>query len=96
MTGFKAISELYEAGEVLNTRDEKTHSRFVEAIHSVGEWQGVHRISTLSSTIWRYEHDGQWYICKQSSDECKSLENSSETTEEETQFVDFNEALNLF
>jgi CRISPR-associated protein Csy2 len=96
MTGFKAISELYEAGEVLNTRDEKTPSRFVEAIHSVGEWQGVHRISSLSNTIWRYEHDGQWYLCKQSSDESKSHENSSEMIEEETQFVNFNEALNLF
>jgi len=96
MTGFKAISELYEDGEVLNTRDEKTPSRFVEAIHSVGEWQGVHRVSTLSNTIWRYEHDGQWYLCKQSNDESKSLENSSETIEEETQFVNFNEALNLF
>ena len=96
MTGFKAISELYEAGEVLNTRDEKTPSRFVEAIHSVGEWQGVHRISTLSNTIWRYVHDDQWYLCKQSSDESTSLESSSETIEEETQFVNFNEALNLF
>lgn len=96
MTGFKAISELYEAGEVLNTRDEETPSRFVEAIHSVGEWQGAHRISALENTIWRYQHDGQWYLCKQSNDERKSLENSSETIEEETQFVNFNEALNLF
>ena len=65
MTGYKAISELYEAGEVLNTRDETTPSRFVEAIHSVGEWKGMHSIQSISDVIWRYHNDNEWYLCRQ-------------------------------
>jgi CRISPR-associated protein Csy2 len=65
MTGYKAISKLYDSGEVLNTRDETTPSRFVEAIHSIGEWKGVHSIKDLDDITWRYQHDDQWYFCKQ-------------------------------
>ena len=65
MTGYKAISDLYEPGEVLNTRDEFTSSRFVEATHSIGEWKGIHSIKQLSVIIWRYQYDDQWYLCKQ-------------------------------
>lgn len=66
MTGYKAISDLYNPGEVLNTRDELTPSRFVEAIHSIGEWKGMHCIKDIEDIIWRYQHDDQWYFCKQS------------------------------
>jgi len=97
MTGYKAISELYEPGQVLNTRDETIPSRFVEAIHSVGEWKGMHSTKTIENIIWRYQHDDQWYLCKQNSNTAVS-----ETTDirdkdvEQTETLNFNEALNLF
>ena len=65
MTGYKAISEIYEPDEILNTRDINTPALFVEAIHSVGEWKGAHSISSIANVIWRYQHDGQWYLCTQ-------------------------------
>lgn len=65
MTGYKAISELYDAGKVLNVRETTTPTRFVEAIHSVGEWKGAHLIASIDNIIWRYVHDEQWYCCAQ-------------------------------
>lgn len=92
MTGYKAISELYDPGVVLNTRDEVTPSRFVEAIHSIGEWQGMHSTKVIKDIIWRYQQDDQWYLCKQSNDST-----DEKTTEaEQTQTINFNDALNLF
>jgi len=95
MTGYKAISELYEAGEVLSTRDEITPSRFVEAVHSVGEWQGMHRTQRISDIIWRYQQDGQWYLCQQN-----IISTTTTNTEEEAVEpifeINLNQALNLF
>ena len=87
MTGYKAISKLYEPGEVLNTRDEITPSRFVEAVHSIGEWKGMHSLDDVEEIIWRYEYYDQWYLCKQ---------NCIITSKEKNQTLNFNEALNLF
>lgn len=42
--GYKAISPVYPAGEVANTRDSTTPVCFVEAAHSIGEWRSLHRI----------------------------------------------------
>ena len=97
MTGYKAISELYEPGQVLNTRDETTPSRFVEAIHSVGEWKGMHSTKDISAIIWRYHHDNQWYICKQNDNELldKTIDRKNNEIEE-TQTINLNDALNLF
>ncbi len=69
MTGYKAISSLYPAGEVKNTRDNETPVCFVEAVHSVGEWKSVHRIKSieeLNSCLWHYHYEENWYLCKQS------------------------------
>lgn len=100
MTGFKAISELYDAGQVLNTRDEVTPSRFVEAIHSVGEWKGMHSTKNVLDIIWRYQHDNeydQWYICEQNNNasEDKAVDSENNKTEE-IQTINLNDALNLF
>ena len=66
MTGYKNISDLNEKGKVANVRDETVPACFVEAVHSVGEWQGVHRINQLSDYIWQYDTSKQgWYLCKQ-------------------------------
>jgi CRISPR-associated protein Csy2 len=94
-TGYKAISELYEAGAVLNTRDETTPSRFVEAIHSIGEWKGMHSTKAITDIIWRYQQDDQWYLCKQHDNSTVNDAADEKTTEAE-QTLNFNDALNLF
>ena len=97
MTGYKAISNLYAPGEVKNTRDETTHSRFVEAIHSVGEWKGMHNTKDVATIIWRYKHDEQWYLCEQNNSEPVVKTIASKSNEvKEAQTIKLNEALNLF
>ncbi len=91
MTGYKSISELYKPGEVLNTRDESTPSRFVEAIHSIGEWKGMYGIKDLDDIIWRYQHNDQWYFCKQNNK--PKIENASEV--EDTPTKELNDVLNV-
>jgi len=68
MVGYKAISPVYKNHEVANTRDNETDVCFVEAVHSIGEWQGVHRIrddETLKQSMWQYHYENYWYLCKQ-------------------------------
>jgi len=97
MTGYKAISEVYKPGEVKNTRDETTSVCFVEAIHSIGEWKGMHSTKDISAIIWRYHHDDQWYICKQNDDALVDGNIDSKNNEiEKTQTINLNDALNLF
>lgn len=63
--GYKAISPVYPAGEVANTRDSTTPVCFVEAAHSIGEWRSLHRIQQVSDMLWHYRHDQDWYLCHQ-------------------------------
>lgn len=68
MTGYKAISEIHDNKEIENTRDNETPVCFVESVHSVGEWQSVHRIKSadeLSHCLWHYHYENDWYLCKQ-------------------------------
>ncbi len=70
MTGYKAISQLYENNEVDNTRDNETPICFVESVHSIGEWLSVHRLKNaqaISDSIWHYHHEENWYLCQQTS-----------------------------
>lgn len=103
MTGYKAISELYEPETVLNTRynptdESTTKTCFVEAVHSVGEWKGVHSMKNISDTIWRYQQDGQWYLCQQTSAPHKEQESdlSDKSNQNSEQTLAMNEALNKF
>jgi CRISPR-associated protein Csy2 len=97
MTGYKAISDLYDPGTVSNTRDEITSSRFVEAIHSIAEWKGMHSLKSIDDVIWRYQYDDQWYLCKQnSSSTINEVVDQQILKTEQTQTLNFNEALNLF
>lgn len=89
MTGYKAISTVYPAGEVKNTRDTETPVCFVEAVHSVGEWQGVHRIKdieALNACLWRYHDEQDWYLCKQQAYLPTDLPISASETESELDF----------
>ncbi|MBC8211509.1 MAG: type I-F CRISPR-associated protein Csy2 [Gammaproteobacteria bacterium] len=90
MTGYKAISQVYPAGEVANTRDAETPSRFVEAVHTIGEWKSMHRITNINEIIWRYQPDNDWYLCTQETTK-KSSQQTSLSEESET--LDFQTAL---
>lgn len=75
MVGYKAISKVYKNDEVANTRDHETDVCFVEAVHSIGEWQGVHRIrdgEALKQSLWHYDYQKYWYLCKQAISERKT------------------------
>ncbi len=63
--GYKAISPVYPAGEVSNTRDGITPVCFVEAAHSIGEWRSLHRIQQISDMLWYHRHEQDWYLCQQ-------------------------------
>lgn len=68
VTGYKAISKVYENNEIANTRDDKTQVCFVEAAHSVGEWRGINRFNKAEdfvNAIWSYHYEENWYLCKQ-------------------------------
>lgn len=65
MSGYRAISDIYPVGEVENTRDNKTKTCFVEAVHSIAQWQGAHRLSDVSDSIWKYDFNDGYYLCKQ-------------------------------
>ena len=99
MTGYKAISETYDLNDVENIRAKSTDDAekvcYVEAIHSVGEWKGVHSIKNITDVIWHYQHDDQWYLCQQNSK--KPLdEKSTDTLETKKQTFNLTEALNQF
>jgi CRISPR-associated protein Csy2 len=97
MTGYKAISELYAPNVVKNTRDEITPSRFVEAIHSIGEWKSMHNTQDIADTIWRYKHEEQWYLCEQKANAVSgdAVNNKYDLIEKNT-LLNLNKALNLF
>ncbi len=85
MVGYKAISPVYSNSEVANTRDNETDVCFVEAVHSIGEWQGIHRIKSeqeLAQTLWRYHYEKNWYLCKQVSEPTQAKETETETETE--------------
>ncbi len=63
MTGYRAISPLYPAGEVINTRDTSTPFRFAEPIYGLGEWRGLHRIRELNELFWQYDNHDDEYRC---------------------------------
>lgn len=70
MTGYKAISKRYATGEIADLRvteddDSVTGCCFVEAVHSIAEWKGLHRVKNISQMIWKYHHDDEWYLCAQ-------------------------------
>ena len=90
MTGYKAISKIYSVGEVANTRDAETPTRFVEAVHTIGEWKSMHRITNINEIIWRYQPDNDWYLCTQETTPKPSQQTS---LSEESETLDFQTAL---
>jgi CRISPR-associated protein Csy2 len=79
MTGYKAISQVYDNNDIANTRDSETPVCFVEAAHSIGEWRGVNNfrsVEDIASCLWHYEYEEHWYLCKQ-----KNATKQPETTD---------------
>jgi len=62
-TGFRAISDVYEAGGVTNTRDTQVPFCFVEAAYGIGEWQSPHRLQSIQQALWHYQYKEGWYLC---------------------------------
>jgi len=50
--GYAALSPLYPAGAVRSSRDTMTPFRFVEALHSIGEWVAPHRLTDVDQLLW--------------------------------------------
>ncbi|SFM17924.1 type I-F CRISPR-associated protein Csy2 [Nitrosomonas communis] len=96
--GYKAISPVYQPGEVANTRDAITPVCFVEAAHSIGEWRSLHRIQGLADMLWHYHYEQYWYLCRQGElaqvspkSSLTELESRAEVDDDfEDDFFDFN------
>jgi CRISPR-associated protein Csy2 len=63
--GYRGISPL---GSALNTRDTTTPHRFAESVISLGEFVLPTRLDHISDAIWRYENQGDYYLCHQKND----------------------------
>lgn len=66
-TGYRAISPLYPAGQVANTRDSQAPFAFVESVYGIGEWCSPHRLDSIEQLFWRYHYESGWYLCKNNS-----------------------------
>ena len=83
MTGYKAISQVYDNQDIANTRDSETPVCFVEATHSVGEWRGVNNFinaQDIANCLWYYKYQEHWYLCKQRPREASSQDVIAEET----------------
>jgi len=63
-TGFHAISPVADA---LGTRDPATPHRFAESVVTLGEFVLASRIESLADVVWKYQVDGDLYVCVQKS-----------------------------
>lgn len=63
--GYSALSPLYAAGEVANTRDDSTPFRFVESLYSLGQWLSPHRLEHFEALLWhaQAEPENGLYRC---------------------------------
>ncbi|AWB67286.1 type I-F CRISPR-associated protein Csy2 [Saccharobesus litoralis] len=86
MTGYKAITKVYPAGEIDGARDAETDLCFVESVHSVGEWQSVHRLKShdhWQASVWNYApYEQDWYLCQQERGTDKQIAQTESTTDE--------------
>lgn len=70
--GYQAISPLFAAGKVTNTRDNIHSTQFVECIYSLGKWQFPLRLYLdFEHAFWRYQsatkqsNDAELYLIDQ-------------------------------
>lgn len=79
-TGYRAISPLYQAGEVASSRDNQTPFTFAESVYGIGEWCSPHRLKSVEQLFWRYHYQEQdgWYLCKNNSQLPEDIEDQEE------------------
>ena len=63
-TGYRAVTEVYKAGEIVGARDPSYPFCFVEAAYGLGEWQSPHRLDNIDNALWHYHDEEGWYLCK--------------------------------
>ena len=92
MVGYKGISPLYDGLEIENNRDPRYPFRFVESIHSIGEWRSAHRLEQLETVIWQYHIEDEWYLCQQNATYQNELERIEQPkpSSQKTDDFDFN------
>ena len=85
--GYAGISDLYEPGQVANTRDTSTPFRFVESLYSLGEWVSPHRIQCFEQLLWTQEADAEKgiYRCHNRHAEFISQDNTESQTSSQEQ-----------
>lgn len=71
MTGYRAVSPLYEPGQVKGSRCGDNPFAFCEPIHSVGQWVYPARAG-LENLFWRYETTPGFYRCANVRNETES------------------------
>lgn len=66
VVGYRAISDLYQPGEVAKSRDNQSPVCFVEYAYSFGEWLSPHRINKFEQILWSYQSQPEqgWYLCQ--------------------------------
>lgn len=65
--GYKAISKVFDPGEVEFSRDTTTPFCFVEPIYSIAEWISPHRVEDIEdfkSLFWDFCTKKDYYYCK--------------------------------
>jgi len=68
MTGYCAISPVFEPGQVANSRDNETPFCFAEAVYGVGEWRSLHRLTRLEEMMWCHHYENDHYLCRGNSE----------------------------
>jgi len=62
--GYRAISEVYKAGDISGSRDPSIPFCFVESAYGLGEWQSPHRLQNIEDALWNYYDEEGWYLCR--------------------------------
>ncbi|WP_043448141.1 type I-F CRISPR-associated protein Csy2 [Halotalea alkalilenta] len=64
--GYGALSELQDAGSVINSRDSQTPFRFVESLYGIGQWLSPHRLHNPQQLLWYADSqpDDGLYRCR--------------------------------
>ena len=85
--GYAGISDLYQPGQVANTRDDSTPFRFVESLYSLGEWVSPHRIQCIEQLLWTQEADAEngIYRCRNRHAEFISQDSTASQTSTQEQ-----------
>ncbi len=55
--GYGALTEVYDPGEVVSTRDDGTPFCFVESLYSIGQWCSPHHLQSPRDLLWYVDND---------------------------------------